>query len=228
METGTNGSADFKLQPIIPSPITHLYFMASQIWLRIVAAATSISAVILILNSRQSKVLFGTNLDARYSYSPAFKFYMILNVVVCAFSVLSMLPVFKLGRKFSNSINYFYLFLHDLILVILLAVGTGAATAFGQVGKYGNSHAGWMPICDNFEKFCLKVVSSLILGYISIICYLLLAIISANKARQIPSVLAPRSCSEAEYFLSITRVLPPRAEYCPITCSNELFRPRSA
>ncbi|KAD4887964.1 hypothetical protein E3N88_20037 [Mikania micrantha] len=41
-------------------------------------------------------------------------------------------------------------------------------------------------------------------------------------------VLAPRSCSEAEYFLRITRVLPPRAEYSPITRSKDLFRLRSA
>ncbi|KAI3727086.1 hypothetical protein L1987_66895 [Smallanthus sonchifolius] len=182
METETNNSAVIK----IPSPITHLSFMASQIWLRIVAAATSIAAVCLMLHSRQSKVLFGTPMDARYTYSPAFKFFMFMNVVACALSVLSLLPVFTLARKFSNSINYFYLFLHDLILLILLAVGSGAATAFAQVGKFGNSHAGWMPICDNFGKFCHKLSSSLILGYITLLCYLLLAIISANKARQIP------------------------------------------
>ncbi|KAK9066357.1 hypothetical protein SSX86_013690 [Deinandra increscens subsp. villosa] len=185
METETNNSASFKLQPI-PSPITHLSFMASQIWLRIVAATTSIAAVCLMLNSRQSKVLYGTDLDARYAYSPAFKFFVIINVVSCALSVLSLVPVITLGRKFSNSSRYFFLFLHDLILVILLAGGTGAATSFAEVGKYGNSHAGWMPICDNFGKFCHKVSYSLILGYISVFCYLLLAIISANKARQIP------------------------------------------
>ncbi|XP_076882272.1 CASP-like protein 1F2 [Bidens hawaiensis] len=170
----------------IPSPNTHLSFMASQIWLRIVAAATSIAAVILMLNSRQSKVLYGTSLDARYTYSPAFKFFTFMNVVACALSVLSLLPAFKLGRKSSNSVYYFYLFVHDLILAILLAAGSGAATSFAQVGKYGNSHTGWMPVCDNFGKFCHKAVFSLILGYIVVFCYVLLTIISANKSRQIP------------------------------------------
>ncbi|GKE49233.1 hypothetical protein Tco_1480491 [Tanacetum coccineum] len=61
----------------IPSSITYLSFMASQIWLRTVAAATSITAAILIFKSRESKVLFGTDVDARYSYSPAFKFRLI-------------------------------------------------------------------------------------------------------------------------------------------------------
>nr|XP_043617508.1 CASP-like protein 1F2 [Erigeron canadensis] len=186
METeNSNNNNAFKSRPI-PSPITHLSFMASQIWLRIVAAATSVTAACLMFNSRQSKVLFGTDLDARYSYSPAFKFYGMMNAVACAFSVLSLLPVFSLGRKFSNSINYFFLFLHDLMIVLLLAGGCAAATTVAQIGKYGNSHAGWMPICDNFGKFCHKVAASLILGYVSLFCYLLLTVISANKARQVP------------------------------------------
>ncbi|KAI3786456.1 hypothetical protein L1987_40147 [Smallanthus sonchifolius] len=184
METETNNSGVFKLRPI-PSPITHFSFTASQISLRAIAAAASIAAACLMLNSRQSKVLFGTNLDARYTYSPAFKFFTMMNVVACAFSVLSLLPVFILGRKYSNSVNHFFLFLHDLMMVILLAGGTGAATAYAQTGKNGNSQAGWMPICDNFGKFCHKVASSLILGYIAVFCFMVLAIISANKARQI-------------------------------------------
>lgn len=63
--------------------------------------------------------------------------------------------------------------------------GFGAASAIAQVGKYGNNHAGWMPICDNFGKFCHKVMASLILSLLSTICYLLLTVISANKAREV-------------------------------------------
>lgn len=144
METennNNNSTAVFKLRPI-PSPITHLSFMASQIWFRIVAAGTSIAVACLMFTSRESKVLFGAELDARYNYSPAFKyvvfcfvkyvvydemfckgvclfvccrFFTMMNVVVCGFSLLSLMPVFTLGRKFSNSINYFFLFLHDLV-----------------------------------------------------------------------------------------------------------------
>ncbi|XP_076889738.1 CASP-like protein 1F1 [Bidens hawaiensis] len=179
METETNNSGDLK-----PQPNTHSTFTASEISLRITAAATSLTAACLMFNSRQSKVLYGTPLDARYTYTPALKFFTVMNVVVCALSVLSLLSVFMLVRKFSSSVNYFYLFLHDLLIMVLLAGGIGAATTVAQVGKYGNSYAGWMPICDNFGKFCHKVAPSLILGYLCLFCYLVLAIISANKARQ--------------------------------------------
>ncbi|KAI3521074.1 hypothetical protein L1887_10533 [Cichorium endivia] len=184
METENNTTVS-KLRPI-PSHITHLSFMASQIWLRIVAAAATIAAACLMFNSRESKVLFGTDLDARYTYTPAFKFFTMMNVVAAVLSLLSLLPVFTLGRKFSSSVNYFFLFIHDLLLTSLMVGGFGAATSVAQVGKYGNSHAGWMPICDNFGKFCHKVMAALILSVLSIICFLLLTIISANKARQVP------------------------------------------
>ncbi|KAL8217479.1 hypothetical protein R6Q57_020852 [Mikania cordata] len=169
----------------ISSPNTHLFSTSCQIAIRIVAGATSIAAAGLLFNSRQSEVLFGTNVDARYSYTPALKYYTIINVVACACSLLSLLPVFILGRKFSNPANFFLLFLHDLMIAIFLAAGCGAATTIAQVGKHGNSHAGWMPICDNFGKFCHKIVSSLVFGYIALFCYVVLAILSASKARQI-------------------------------------------
>ncbi|KAK9054604.1 hypothetical protein SSX86_025683 [Deinandra increscens subsp. villosa] len=166
----------------VSPPITHI---ASQISFRIIAAATSIAAACFMFNSRQSKMLYGTNMDARYTYSPAFKFFTMMNVVACGCSVLSLLPVFAIGRTFTNSVNFFFLFLHDLTIAMLLAGGTGAATTVAQVGKFGNNHAGWMPICDNFGKFCHKVAWSLIFGYMALFCYLVLVVLSAYKARQI-------------------------------------------
>ncbi|KAL8256850.1 hypothetical protein R6Q59_028891 [Mikania micrantha] len=135
----------------ISSPNTHLFSTSCQIAIRIVAGATSIAAAGLLFNSHQSEVLFGTNVDARYTYTPALKYYTIMNVVACACSLLSLLPVFILGRKFSNPANFFLLFLHDLMIAIFLAAGCGAATTIAQVGKHGNSHAGWIPICFRFE-----------------------------------------------------------------------------
>ncbi|KAD7477566.1 hypothetical protein E3N88_00702 [Mikania micrantha] len=57
-------------------------------------------------------------------------------------------------------------------------------------------------------------------------CFKLITIVA--KVGLQGRVLAPRSCFESDYFMSITRVLPPRVEYSPITRSKELFRPRNA
>lgn len=63
--------------------------------------------------------------------------------------------------------------------------GLAATMAIAYVGKYGNPHTGWMPICDHFKKFCNRGVASATLGFLGVIVYLFLTIISANKLRQI-------------------------------------------
>lgn len=67
----------------------------------------------------------------------------------------------------------------------LLMAGCAAATAIGYVGKYGNSHTGWMAICDHFSKFCNKLILSIMLSYLSFFFYLCLTIISANRSRHV-------------------------------------------
>ena len=70
-------------------------------------------------------------------------------------------------------------------MVALLMAGCAAATAIGYVGKYGNSHSGWIAICDNFGKFCDKVTISVMLSYFAFGFYLFLTIISATMSRHI-------------------------------------------
>ncbi|KAK4370746.1 hypothetical protein RND71_010221 [Anisodus tanguticus] len=81
--------------------------------------------------------------------------------------------------------NSFYMFLHDLIVMALLLAGCAAATTVGYVGKYGEMHSGWMPICDHVSKFSHKIASSVMLSYFAVLFYLCLPIISANQSRQI-------------------------------------------
>jgi uncharacterized protein (TIGR01569 family) len=70
-------------------------------------------------------------------------------------------------------------------MMSLVLAGCAAATAEGFIGRYGNSHAGWIPICDHFGKFCNKMTTSVILSYLSLSFLLMLTIISASKSRQI-------------------------------------------
>lgn len=70
-------------------------------------------------------------------------------------------------------------------MMILVLAGCAAATAEGYIGRYGNSHSGWTPICDNFGKFCNKMMSSVILSYLSVSFLVMLTITSVNKSRLI-------------------------------------------
>ncbi|XP_006347352.1 CASP-like protein 1F1 [Solanum tuberosum] len=159
--------------------------LSTQILLRILAIAFTLAATSMILTSKQAVTVFGIEMDARYSYSSAFKFFAIANMIGCAFSVLSLILASVLGHKTPDPKNYFYMFIHDLITMALLLAGCAAATAVGYVGKYGESHSGWMPICDHVDKFCRKVSHSIMLSYVAMILYLCLTIISANQSRKI-------------------------------------------
>ncbi|KAA8540641.1 hypothetical protein F0562_024440 [Nyssa sinensis] len=170
-----------------PSLKTRRYFMAAQICLRLLATASSLAAAWIMITSKQSVVVYGINIDARYSYSSAFKFFAFANLIACAFSVLSLFLVVFLGRRGSNANNYFKMFLHDLVMMTLIMAGCAAATAIGYVGRYGNSHTGWVAICDHFAKFCDRVTISVIFAFFSFLFYLFLTIISASESRQIPA-----------------------------------------
>ncbi|CAA0806899.1 CASP-like protein 1F1 [Striga hermonthica] len=174
----TNG----KTQHIIPP---HKLFFATQISLRLLAFAATLAATSIMLSTKQTALVFGIQFDARYSYSPAFKFFAFANLVVCVFTVPSLFTAFILGRKTVDSTYYFYMFLHDMVMTILLMAGCAAATVVGYIGKYGNSHSGWMAICGYFNKFCDWVMAATILSYFGLFFYFVLAIVTAHKSRQI-------------------------------------------
>ncbi|GFZ06220.1 glucan synthase-like 1 [Actinidia rufa] len=56
-----------------------------------------------------------------------------------------------------------------------------AALAIGYVGKKGNTHAGWLPICGQVPKFCDRVTGALISGFIAAIIYFLLLLYSLHN-----------------------------------------------
>ncbi|XP_011042940.1 PREDICTED: CASP-like protein 1F2 isoform X1 [Populus euphratica] len=164
---------------------TQKIFIGAQIFLRIVVIAASFASTWLMLTNKQTIDIGGFVLDAKYSYSPEFKFLSYANIVVGAFSFLSLLFLVLVGRRSSNPNYYFILFLHDLALMSLVLGGCAAATVIGSLGKNGNSHTGWMQICDHFGKFCKRATTSVTFSYFSLVCLLILTITSASKSRQI-------------------------------------------
>ncbi|KAM3704312.1 hypothetical protein ACJW31_04G166900 [Castanea mollissima] len=171
--------------PQNPPLKTQKLVLGAQIGLRILTIAFTLAATWVVLTSRQSTMAFGIPVDARYSYSPTFKFLAFANAIVCVLSVLSLLLVFFLCRQGSNPVKFYYLFLHDLSMTLLVLAGSAAATAEGNIGRYGNTHSGWMPVCDYVGKFCNKMTTSVILSYLAFACLVMLTILSASNSRLI-------------------------------------------
>ncbi|KAL0277952.1 UNVERIFIED_CONTAM: CASP-like protein 1F1 [Sesamum radiatum] len=98
----------------IPPPKSQKLFILTQIPLRILAAAVTLAATSITLTNKQTAVIYGIQIDARYSYSPALKFFAYANLIACAFAVLSLFLALILRNKAVDSTYYFYMFLHDL------------------------------------------------------------------------------------------------------------------
>ncbi|XP_057804878.1 CASP-like protein 1F1 [Salvia miltiorrhiza] len=171
----TPADKSLRLPPLKP----HKLFFLSQISLRAFAGAATLAAAWIMLTAKQTSVVFGIQVHARYSYSPTFKFFAYTNLIVCGSTILSLLVAYKAV----DPAYYFYVFVHDLMVTVLLMAGCAAATAVGYVGKYGNSHAGWVGICGYFGKFCSKATAASSISYLALVAYLILTVVSANKSR---------------------------------------------
>lgn len=64
-------------------------------------------------------------------------------------------------------------------MAMLLSSSVSAALAIAQVGKKGNSHAGWLPICGQVPKFCDHVSGALVASSAAAIIYFLLILFSS-------------------------------------------------
>lgn len=73
---------------------THKLFFLSQISLRVFAAAATLAAAWIMLTAKQTSVVFGIQLDARYSYTPAFKYTNLPPIFPFLISNFNFLPLF--------------------------------------------------------------------------------------------------------------------------------------
>ncbi|KAF7801782.1 CASP-like protein 1F2 [Senna tora] len=160
--------------------------------LRILAILLCAASIAIMVTNTQTVTLFTIEFEAHYYYSSTLKFFVAANAVVCGFSLLSLIVGFFLLRRRRSSSQptclcfFFFLFLHDLVMTVLMISGCAAATAIGYVGQYGESHVGWLAICDRVPKFCRTNLVSLFLSFLAFFAYLALTILMAYKLMSSP------------------------------------------
>ncbi|XP_043689725.1 CASP-like protein 1C1 [Telopea speciosissima] len=141
--------------------------------LRLLALAATLAAAIIMATSNQTTTIYGISFEAKYSFTPAFKFFVIANAIVSIYGFLVLfLP--------SESLLWRLVVAVDVIITMLLTSSISAALAIAYVGKKGNSHAGWLPICGQVSQYCDRVTGALIAGFIGTIIYLLLLLHSIH------------------------------------------------
>lgn len=106
-----------------------------------------------------------------------YRFFVIAKAIGGVYSlVLLFIPTTILRRLFLAL---------DMVVTMLLAVSVAAAVAVGEVGRNGDYHAGWPPICDQVPKFCNHVMGALILGFFGV-CVHIFLLLHAIQMGSIP------------------------------------------
>ncbi|KAL7088956.1 hypothetical protein ACP275_13G159800 [Erythranthe tilingii] len=142
--------------------------------LRLLALGATVSATVLMVTSHDSALVFNIKFEAKYTNSPTFKYFVLINAIASGYTLILLLLSCK------TSFGHLILAL-DLIMTLLLESSISACIAIGQVGKKGNSHAGWLPICGQVPKFCDHVTGAMIAGFAAALAYFLILVYSLHN-----------------------------------------------
>ncbi|BAT73731.1 CASP-like protein 1C3 [Vigna umbellata] len=137
------------------------------LFLRFLAIGATIAAVIVMVTSHDSTQVLNLTFTAKYSNVQAFKFFVIAEAIACGYSIILLFTCSK------TSLWRLVLIL-DVVIAMLLSSSVSAALAIAHVGKKGNTHAGWLPICGQVPKFCDHVTGALVAAFAAAIIYFLL------------------------------------------------------
>lgn len=79
--------------------------------------------------------------------------------------------------------NTWYIFILVLsmsqVIMVLLTTGAATAASMAELGKNGNLHARWNPICNKFGSFCNRGGVSLVSSFVGVALMLALNLLSA-------------------------------------------------
>ncbi|XP_027116068.2 CASP-like protein 1E2 [Coffea arabica] len=164
----------------------------SDVILRFLAFASTLVAAIVLGVDKQTKLVSMTVVStlppisvpvtAKWHYMSAFVYFVVANVVACAYAALSLLLV--LGNRGAKKGLALMIITLDLVMVALLSSGGGAALAVGLIGYRGNSHVQWNKVCNVFGRFCNQVAGAIVvslLGSAAFLLLVLLAMINLHK-----------------------------------------------
>ncbi|EEF43272.1 CASP-like protein 1C2 [Ricinus communis] len=141
--------------------------------LRFLALAATVVAVIVMIRSHDSAIVLNLTFSAKYNNTPAFKYFVIAEGIA---SVYTIIVIFLWSKGLLGRL----IVILDMVTTVLLTSSISAALAIAQVGKKGNSHAGWLPVCGQVPKFCDQAIIALVAGFVAAIVYFMLLLCSLH------------------------------------------------
>ncbi|XP_078175019.1 CASP-like protein 1C1 [Carex rostrata] len=145
-----------------------------SIFIRIGIAAACAAAAIIMATSHDSTSFFGVTMEAKYQYTPSFKFFVIANAIASGYNVLVIFV--PAASPFSGLV-----IMSDTIMAMLLTGALAATGAISEMAKHGNIHAGWLPICRQIPAYCDHVSGSLISAFVGLIVFVVIILCNIYK-----------------------------------------------
>jgi uncharacterized protein (TIGR01569 family) len=162
------------------------YLVVADVVLRVVLFAAAVTSVVVIVTSNQTKLVplpvppfLKVPRPAKFVHSPAFVYFVaalsiagLYSIITAAVSFLALLK----PRWSTKLLAHFVIF--DVLILGIVAAATGAAGGVAYIGLKGNSHVGWLKVCNVYDKFCQKVAASIAVSLVASIVLVLLVILS--------------------------------------------------
>ncbi|KAH6795843.1 hypothetical protein C2S51_036829 [Perilla frutescens var. frutescens] len=104
------------------------------------------------------------------------RYFVVANAIASGPGAISLLLILA-NRKGNKGITMM-ITLFDLVAVVLVFSGVGAAGTIGLLGYKGNRHVGWKKVCYVFQKYCGQAIASIIISAIGGTILLLLVVLA--------------------------------------------------
>ncbi|KAL1201205.1 CASP-like protein 1F1 [Cardamine amara subsp. amara] len=159
---------------------TPLMNLGVQVSMRLLAIGAALASMSLMITSREVASVYGIAFEAKYSYSSSFRYLVYAQIAICAMTLVTLVWACLAVRRGGL---IFVLFFLDLLVTMTAISSFSAAFSEAYIGKYGNTHAGWLPICHYVHGYCNRVTISLAMSFVSFVLLFILTVLTASAAR---------------------------------------------
>lgn len=154
--------------------------------LRVLTALATGAAIATILKSNQSvhSATGALTARARWKDFGSFKWFLLANAIVCAYSILaalaSLIGVCTRRGPLSLTPITWLTFLADFLLTNALMSAAASATTIAWIGYKGQNNARWYSQCGVVRSFCHRVAGALIASYVGWVFLALSTLVAAS------------------------------------------------
>ncbi|XP_042463966.1 CASP-like protein 1D1 [Zingiber officinale] len=152
---------------------------AADLGLRLLLFVATLVPLVVTVTSKQTKYIYTFKTVAKFNYSSALIYFVVACSVTCLYSVLTLiLSASSMTKPYQPTKLLLFFAAMDALMGGIMASATGAVASIAYIALRGNSHVLWMKVCNQFDKFCTSIGSSVSISLIAAIILVLLVLLS--------------------------------------------------